>query len=73
MMEDALKTSHRLIGMIQPMTTSADQQDRLHAIGCAGRVTAFSETEDGRYMITLAGISRFRVINEVEGFRTTPA
>ncbi|MBT8424429.1 MAG: ATP-dependent protease [Silicimonas sp.] len=68
MMEDSLKTPHRLIGMIQPMTTGVDQQDRLHAIGCAGRVTSFSETDDGRYMITLAGISRFRVAKEVEGF-----
>ena len=41
---------------------------RLHTIGCAGRLTAFSETEDGRYMITLSGISRFRIRAEVEGF-----
>lgn len=66
MLDDTLKTSHRLIGMIQPYDGSS--ADRLHRIGCAGRVTAFSETEDGRYMITLAGISRFRVLSEVEGF-----
>ena len=40
----------------------------LQAIGCAGRLTGFSETEDGRYMITLSGISRFRVRDEVQGF-----
>ena len=40
----------------------------LHRIGCAGRVTQFSETEDGRYMITLAGISRFRLVEEMAGF-----
>ncbi len=67
MFEDALKTPHRLIGMIQPHGTSMEAKS-LHSIGCAGRVTAFSETEDGRYMITLAGISRFRVLKEVEGF-----
>lgn len=67
MVEDCLKTRTRLIGMIQPRETPSGQP-RLHAIGCAGRVTGFSETEDGRYMITLSGISRFRVRDEVQGF-----
>ncbi|TRD19845.1 LON peptidase substrate-binding domain-containing protein [Palleronia caenipelagi] len=67
MIEDCMKTSERLIGMIQPRTGPAGE-DRLHAIGCAGRLTGFSETEDGRYMITLAGVSRFRVIEEEQGF-----
>ena len=67
MIEDCLKTSHRLIGMIQPRETPAGEK-RLQAIGCAGRLTGFSETEDGRYMITLYGISRFRVREEVQGF-----
>lgn len=67
MLDDVMKTDHRLIGMIQPMERP-DGADRLHSIGCAGRVTALSETEDGRYMITLSGISRFRVREEVEGF-----
>ncbi|MEQ3630777.1 MAG: LON peptidase substrate-binding domain-containing protein, partial [Sulfitobacter sp.] len=40
----------------------------LHQIGCAGRITQFSETEDGRYMVTLGGVSRFRVVEEIEGF-----
>jgi Lon protease-like protein len=68
MIEDAMKTSHRLIGMIQPREVPGTQERRLHAIGCAGRLTGFSETEDGRYMITLTGISRFRVLKEVQGF-----
>ena len=68
MLDDTLKTSHRLIGMIQPRETPKSEDQRLHAIGCAGRLTAFSETEDGRYMITLSGISRFRVTSEVQGF-----
>lgn len=67
MVEDCLKTKHRLIGMIQPRETPAGEA-RLQAIGCAGRLTGFSETEDGRYMVTLSGASRFRVKQEVQGF-----
>ncbi|WP_420862066.1 LON peptidase substrate-binding domain-containing protein [Algirhabdus cladophorae] len=63
MMDDCLKTQDRLVGMIQPFESG----NRLHGIGCAGRITAFSETEDGRYMITLSGISRFRIQSEDEG------
>ena len=64
MIEDCLKTPHRLIGMLQP----TGNDGRLHSIGCAGKLTQFSETEDGRYMITLTGISRYRLNNEIEGF-----
>lgn len=69
MFDDALKTDDRLIGMVQPNEVVGRDGTGLHVIGCAGRITQFSETEDGRYMITLAGVSRFRVINEVEGFQ----
>ncbi|SMY08185.1 LON peptidase substrate-binding domain-containing protein [Flavimaricola marinus] len=68
MLEDVLKTPERLIGMVQPYDAPGEA-GRLHTIGCAGRVTAFSETEDGRYMITLSGMSRFRIVQEVEGFQ----
>lgn len=69
MIEDTMKTPTRLIGMIQPRGSQRDDAPpKLQTIGCAGRLTAFSETEDGRYMITLSGISRFRVIEEIEGF-----
>ena len=64
MIEDCLKTPNRLIGMVQPTGTD----DRLHSIGCAGKLTQFSETEDGRYMITLTGVSRYRIENEIDGF-----
>jgi len=67
MLDDVLKSSHRLIGMIQPCE-GLGGKNSLNSIGCAGRVAAFSETDDGRYMITLTGISRFRVIEEVDGF-----
>lgn len=74
MLDDTLKTPHRLIGMVQPRPAPGDRGGgsgsaaRLHTIGCAGRVTAFSETEDRRYMITLSGVSRFRIDHEVSGF-----
>ncbi|NDV02584.1 LON peptidase substrate-binding domain-containing protein [Pseudoroseicyclus tamaricis] len=64
MMDDVLKTPERLIGMIQPTRDDSG----LHSVGCAGRVTSFNETDDGRYMITLMGRSRFRLVEEVEGF-----
>lgn len=66
MLDDCLKSRHRLIGMVQPLPNS---DNTLHRIGCAGRVTQFSETEDGRYMITLAGVSRFRILKEETGFQ----
>ena len=77
MLEDAMKTRHRLIGMVQPRDVPVREaaaregvgsaEKRLHAIGCAGRLTGFSETEDGRYMVTLSGVSRFRVLQEITG------
>ena len=67
MCDDMLKTSTRLVGMVQPYDAPG-KDGKLHAIGCAGKLTAFSETEDGRYMVTLSGISRFRIVEEVEGF-----
>lgn len=68
MIDDILKTRHRLIGMIQPRDPKSEGDPTLHAIGCAGRLTGFSETEDGRYMVTLSGVSRFRVRHETDGF-----
>ncbi len=68
MIEDCMKTPARLIGMIQPRNGKMEGDPKLHSIGCAGRLTAFSETEDGRYMITLSGVSRFRVKEEINGF-----
>ncbi len=67
MVEDSLKSDRRLIGMIQPRAGTGNAPP-LSSVGCAGRITSFSETEDGRYMITLTGLSRFRVAEEVTGF-----
>jgi Lon protease-like protein len=67
MIDDAL-AGDRIIGMIQPEGDSAPVGLRPHLrpVGCAGRITSFAETGDGRYLITLSGIARFRVIEEVE-------
>ncbi|WP_339108441.1 LON peptidase substrate-binding domain-containing protein [Thioclava sp. GXIMD4216] len=67
MIEDCLKTPGRLIGMILPRNHGEDEAE-LAPIGCAGRLTGFSETEDGRYLITLTGISRFRLMGARDGF-----
>ncbi|SNT75971.1 LON peptidase substrate-binding domain-containing protein [Paracoccus seriniphilus] len=62
LMEDTLKTEHRMIGLIQP------EGEGLAMIGTAGRVFAFSETDDGRMMVSLKAISRFRLTELHEGF-----
>lgn len=67
MLDDTMKTTHRLIGMIQPRGGPKGDK-KLSTIGCAGRLTQFSETEDGRYMVTLTGVSRFRFVRETPGF-----
>lgn len=67
MLDDTLKTEHRLIGMVQPLEGDA-MPPKLHTIGCAGRVTSLSETEDGRYLIALSGVARFRITGELDGF-----
>jgi len=65
----------RLIGMIQPRDDSSFETGLrpVYPVGCAGRLVAFQETDDGRYLITLAGLIRFRVARELardeEGFR----
>lgn len=63
---DAAMDSHRLIGMIQPKTVGEDMASKpaLADTGCVGRIVEYSETEDNRYLITLAGIARFRVAGE---------
>jgi Lon protease-like protein len=63
MVEDAIAGT-RMIGMIQPVQDAASRP-RLFDIGCAGRITQFSETGDGRYLITLSGVVRFRTIEEL--------
>jgi len=67
MVKDAMATSGRLIGMIQTQShlQQADgQKDKLFSIGCAGRIVDFSESDDGRLLITLAGTARFRYLQD---------
>ena len=64
MIDDAMK-GNRIIGMIQPKENNQNTP-MLYNIGCAGKITSFNETEDGRYLIVLAGISRFKIIKELE-------
>ena len=66
MINDSMK-SNKLIGMIQPKTTSSESNiPKLHEIGCLGKITSFKETEDGRYLIELRGIIRFKNIKELD-------
>ena len=66
MVDQAVKTD-RLIGMIQPDADSDPHSmiPKLYSVGCAGRITQLAETGDGRYLITLVGISRYRVEEEL--------
>ena len=64
MIDDAMK-GNRTIGMIQPRK-SKQTIPTLYKVGCAGKIISFSETEDGRYLIVLSGISRFKIIEELE-------
>ena len=65
MARDAMRT-HKVIGMIQPQGENLTGRPPVYPVGCAGRITSFAETEDGRYLITLAGICRFQVLEELE-------
>jgi Lon protease-like protein len=66
-MVDTARAGPRLIGMIQPTEhESTNAKPPLSAVGCAGRITAFGETDDGRYLLTLTGICRFRISNELD-------
>ncbi|QIK38026.1 peptidase S16 [Caldichromatium japonicum] len=66
MVADALASNH-LIGMIQPTSeTALDEVPEIHRIGCAGRITSYSETPDGRIVLILTGLCRFAVLHELE-------
>ena len=64
MVDDAM-AGDRIIGLIQPLISAPEPQPPLARVGCAGRITSFNETSDGRYLITLTGISRFRIAAEL--------
>ncbi len=71
-MTNAAISGDRIIGMVQPANedalarqADADAKPEVYSIGCAGRITSFSETEDGRIVLTLTGIARFRIVEEM--------
>jgi uncharacterized protein len=66
MTRDAL-AGHRMIGMVQPCADEpGNDAPAVYGTGCAGRITSFNETEDGRFLITLTGVARFDIGEEIE-------
>ncbi len=63
MFDDAMR-GHRLIGMVQSMGGTRERPE-IARVGCAGRITSYAETDDGRYLVTLTGICRFAVKQEL--------
>ena len=65
MVNDSMK-SNKIIGMIQPKNSiNEDNNPELHEIGCIGKITSFRETEDGRFLIEIKGLTRFKKIKEI--------
>ena len=71
MINDSMKTN-KFIGMIQPKSVNNAQSflPKLHQIGCLGKITSFKETDDGRYLIDLKGVIRFKILEEVRPFKS---
>jgi len=78
LVEDALGNRDRLVGMIQPREPGSEGMTRggvvppsppLYTTGCAGRISMFSETDDNRYLITLVGVCRFELAEELPSTR----
>ena len=65
-MVNACMKSNRIIGMIQPKKTGKLRNPDLHEVGCAGKIISFNETDDGRYIIILNGVCRFKINEEIE-------
>ena len=66
MINDSMK-SNKFIGMIQPKTSIDDKnRPELHEVGCLGKITSFRETDDGRYLIELKGVLRFKKNKEID-------
>ena len=65
MVNDSMKTN-KIIGMIQPKNDLTNPIPDLHDVGCLGKITSFKDTSDGRYLIDLCGVSRFKIIKEIK-------
>ena len=70
MVDSALASPNRLIGMIQPSSSTTMGTGSLKKVGCVGRISSFNEAEDSRYLITLTGVCRFEIEEELD--TTTP-
>ena len=64
MVDDCMK-GNRLIGIVQPKKTGDLKKPNLYEVGCIGKITSFNETEDGRYLIVLNGICRYKIVDEL--------
>ena len=65
MIDDSIK-SNRMIGMVQPKGISNIKKPELFKVGCLGKISSFNETDDGRYVIVLNGVSRFNIVEEID-------
>ena len=63
MIDDSMK-ANRIIGVVQPR--NKNEIPELYSTGCAGRIASFNETDDGRYLIIIRGISRFKILSEID-------
>ena len=68
MVNDSMKTN-RIIGMVQPKNQKKNIPE-LYSVGCAGKITSFNETDDGRYLIVINGICRFKILKEINNNKT---
>ena len=64
MIDDSMKTN-KMIGLIQPKQNNTNTMHDLYDVGCLGKITSFKDTSDGRYLIDLSGLTRFRIIKEI--------
>ena len=64
-MIDKSMKSDRMIGMIQPKKTGELKKPDLHDVGCVGKITSFNETDDGRILVILNGICRYKINSEL--------
>jgi Lon protease-like protein len=65
MINDSMKTN-KMIGLIQPKKNNTNTSQDLYEVGCLGKITSFEDTSDGRYLINLNGLSRFKIVNEIK-------
>ena len=65
MVDDSMKGS-RIIGMTQPKKTFNNSIPELYNVGCVGKITSINESDDGRYLIVLNGLSRFKILDEIK-------